>query len=335
MSKRNSVYRTALMVITALLLTLFMTSACSSKKEAMPTTIGAVVEVDLKVDRFDEIFDPEAVEGKMAVWFLATKTWTETKSGDATLIKTPNGKYILVDGGAPESAHQVKKYLDTLGVTELEAIIASHPHIDHVGGLSQIIYKYGVNTVYRSSLAYESNANQAFLDAVEINGIETFLVQDGLTLEIDGVTIEFFNPLEGISYPSGFPKGGTAFINDNSVVAKFTYKESTLLLPGDLYVLGEMSMIRRYGKRLQADILKMSHHGDDSSNSPSFIKTVKPKIAVAEFDRMASLRVYSSYRKNGAQAYLTAIDGNIRVIMDGTRDYEVLTQLDRDSDLLR
>jgi competence protein ComEC len=118
-------------------------------------------------------------------------------------------------------------------------------------------------------------------------------------------------------------------------VAKFTYKESTLLLPGDLYVSGESSVLERYGEKIQSDIMKMSHHGDDTSNTPTFIKTIKPKIAVAEFDRLASLSVYNSYRKNGAEAYITAIDGNVRITMDGTRNYEVLTEKGRIGDFLK
>jgi competence protein ComEC len=141
--------------------------------------------------------------------------------------------------------------------------------------------------------------------------------------------------LESVTYPKDFPEGSTAFNNENSVVLKFTYIESTLLFPGDLYVSGESSAIEKYRDQIQSDVMKMSHHGDDTSKTPAFIKKVKPMIAVAEFDRLASRSVYNSYRKNGAEAYITAIDGNIRVIMDGTQNYEVLTEKDRVGDFLK
>lgn len=322
------------MALCSALLALFILSAC--QKAGSTVVSGETpVETAVEVSRFEEVFDAEAVKGKMAVWFLATKTGTDTKSGDSTLVRTPNGKYILIDGSAPETVHQLKSYLDALGIKELEAIIATHPHIDHVGGLTQIIYQLPVHKIYRSNVDYPTNTNQMFLEAIEAKGIETVILKEGMTVEIDGVTIDIFNPTETVTYPKDFPEGSTAFINDNSVVAKFTYKESTLLLPGDLYVSGEASVIERFGDRLQADVMKMSHHGDDTSNTPTFIKTIKPKIAVAEFDRLASLNVYNSYRKNGAEAYITAIDGNVRVIMDGTKNYEVLTEKDRIGDFLK
>jgi len=322
------------MALCSVFLAFFMLSAC---QKAGSTVVSAEtpVETATEATRFDEVFDADAVKGEMAVWFLATKTGTDTKSGDSTLVKTPNGKYILVDGSAPETVHQLKSYLDALGVKELEAIIATHPHIDHVGGLTQIIYQVPVNKLYRSNVEYPTNTNKMFLEAIEAKGIETVILNEGMMIEIDGVQIDIFNPIETVTYPKDFPEGSTAFINDHSVVAKFTYKESTLLLPGDLYVSGESSVLERYGEQIQSDIMKMSHHGDDTSNTPTFIKTIKPKIAVAEFDRLASLGVYKSYRKNGAEAYITAIDGNVRITMDGTRNYEVLTEKDRIGDFLK
>lgn len=319
-------------------LALFMLSACQkagSTVVSAETPVETPVETAAEVTRFDEVFDADAVKRNMAVWFLATKTGTDTKSGDSTLVKTPSGKYILIDGSAPETVHQLKSYFDALGVTELEAIIATHPHIDHVGGLTQIIYQLPVNKVYRSNVEYPTNTNKMFLEAIEAKGIETVILKEGMVIEIDGVKIDIFNPTETVIYPKGFPEGSTAFINDHSIVAKFTYKESTLLLPGDLYVSGESSVLERFGDKLQSDVMKMSHHGDDTSNTPTFIKTIKPMIAVAEFDRLASLNVYNSYRKNGAKAFITAIDGNVRVIMDGTKDYKVLTEKDRIGDFLK
>ena len=147
--------------------------------------------------------------------------------------------------------------------------------------------------------------------------------------------MDVFNPVEEIKYPENYPESSTAFLNDNSIVLKMTYKASKVLLPGDLYIGGEKSVLDRHEKDLQADILKIPHHGADTSSSSTFIKAVQPQIAVAMYDRLASLNVYNSYRKNGSKAYITAVDGCVKVVADGTREYTVVTEKDRVSDFLK
>lgn len=286
-------------------------------------------------NRYDEVFDVSEDEGNLIIRFLYTSTGTDTKSGDSTLIKTPDGKVMLIDGSAPETANTLSKYLDDLGIQKIDAIVASHPHIDHVGGLTQIIYNYKVGEVYRSEVNYPSETNNNFLKAIEEKNIETVILKDGMSFNFGETKVEVFNPIKEIDYPNKFPESSTSFINDHSLVLKMTYKDSTLLLTGDIYITGERRILERHGEELQADILKIAHHGDDTSNSSPFIKAVQAKIAVAMYDRLASLGVYNSYRKNGSKAYITAIDGNIKIIADGTREYRLITEKDRESAFLR
>ncbi|NMA82852.1 MAG: MBL fold metallo-hydrolase [Epulopiscium sp.] len=292
-------------------------------------------EINEPTSRYDEVFDPSEDDGNMVIWFLYTSTGTDTKSGDATIIKTPDGKVMLVDGSAPETAHMLKTYLDALGIEKIDAIVATHPHIDHVGGLPQIIYQYEIDKVYRSKMEYPTETNKNFLKAIEEKGVETVIVTDGMTFEFGEVKIDVLNPVEEIVYPKTFPKSSTAFINNHSVVLKISYRDSSVLLTGDIYVAGELDLIERYGDTLQADIVKMPHHGDDTSSSVGFIKAVQPKVAVAMYDRLASLSIYNSYRKNGSKAYITAIDGNIKIVADGTKEYKVITEKDRESNFLK
>lgn len=287
------------------------------------------------VSRYGEIFDPTKDTGKLVVRFLYSKTGTDTKSGDSTIIKTPDGKVMLIDGSAPETAHTIKKYLDALGIKKIDAIVASHPHIDHIGGLAQIVYQYNVERVYRSNLEYDTSSNNNFLKAVNDKKVETVILKDGMSFNFGDIKVDVYNPVEEIKYPKGYPNSSTAFINDNSVVLKMTYKESSLLFPGDLYIGGEASLLERHQKDIQADILKMPHHGDETSSSSTFIKAVQPKIAIAMGDQLYSLSVYNSYRKNNSKAFITAVDGCVKVMANGTKEYEVVTEKDRESDLLK
>jgi len=300
-----------------------------------PVVTGQNIETAKAENRYDKIFDPSKDEGKLVIRFLYNATGTDTKSGDSTIIKTPDGKVMLIDGSAPETANQIKRYLDALGIKKIDAIVASHPHIDHIGGLTQIIYQYQVDKLYRSAVEYPTSITKNFDKAVKDRGIETVVLKDGISFDFGVTKIDVYNPIEEITYPQNYPDNSTAFLNDNSVVLKMTYKDSSVLLPGDLYIGGERSVLDRHEKDIQADILKIPHHGADTSSSSTFIKAVQPKVAVAMTDQMASLSVYNSYRKNNVKAYITAVDGCVKVVADGTKEYEVITEKDRTSDFLK
>lgn len=288
--------------------------------------------------RYDQVFDTSKDAGNLVVRFLYTKTAStdpSTRSGDSTLIKTPDGKVMLVDGSMTDCGDQIIKYLKTMGIKKIDAIVASHPHIDHVGGLPAIIKEFNVGKVYRSELDYPTGANGNFLQAIKDKGIETIILKDGMSFDFGDTKVQVFNPVGGIEYPKGYPNSSTQFINDNSLVLKMTYKDSSLLLPGDMYVTGEADLLKRHEKDLQADILKIPHHGHATSSSPDFISAVKPQVAVAEFERLASLDIYNAYRRKDAKTYITEIDGNVKVVANGTKQYEVVTEKDRQGNLLK
>lgn len=326
-------------LIPLLIIVLLLLTSCGQKQpaggsSAAPTPTEAQSSTE-PVSRYKEIFDPSGDAGNLVVRFLYTSTGTDTKSGDSTIIKTPDGKVMLIDGSAPETAHTLKKYLDDLGIKKIDAIVATHPHVDHIGGLTQIVYQFDVEKVYRSKVEYPTNTNKNFLKAIEDKGIETVILKDGMNFDFGETKVEVFNPVDKIEYPAAFPDSSTDFLNNHSVVLKMTYKDSSVLLPGDLYVTGETGLLERHGDELQADILKMPHHGDDTSSSISFIKAVQPKVAVAMYDRLASLSTYNSYRKNGSLAYITAVDGCVKVVANGTKEYKIVTEKDRTSDFLK
>lgn len=108
-----------------------------------------------------------------------------------------------------------------------------------------------------------------------------------------------------------------------------------MLFTGDLYTSGEVGLMEKFGAELQADVIKVGHHGSETSSSKSFVKLVAPKVAVMMHDNLASLQVYKNYRKVGAMAYVTCIDGSVKVAGDAAKNWTVLTQFDRLSDFLK
>lgn len=291
-------------------------------------------------DRLLQVFDRSLDDGMLVARFLKLslpkdKSGDE-KSGDSTILTSPDGKVMLIDGGSPECAIQVDGYLQAMGIRRLDAVVASHPHIDHIGGLAPILAKYPVDTLYMSRVEYPTGVFRGFVDAARERGTRIVYLEEGSGFSFgERVGVEVFNPSPGIAYYEGYPANSTQFINNKSLVMKFTFGESTILFMGDLYTPGEVDLMEKFGPALRSDVIKVGHHGSDTSSSKSFVKLVAPHIAVMMHDSLASLSVYKNYRKAGAMAYVSCIDGSVRVAGDVSGNWSVLTQFDRLSDFLK
>jgi competence protein ComEC len=311
---------------------LFFTSACAiaqNQGEETPQT-----------DRYLQVFDRSGDEGKLVARFLklslAKDSSSDEKSGDSTILTSPDGKVMLLDGGSPQCATQVEGYLEALGIHRIDAIVASHPHIDHIGGLTQILTRYPVDTLYMSKIEYPTSTYNGFMEAAVRSGTRIVLLEEGSEFAFgDLVKVKIYNPEPSIRYYAGYPANSTQFINNKSLVMKFLFGESTMLFMGDVYSSREVELIEKFGSALQSDVIKVGHHGSDTSSSKSFVKLVAPKVAAIMHDNLASLQVYKNYRKTDAMAYVSCIDGSIKVVGDSAKNWTVLTQFDRVSDFLK
>ncbi|HWR12364.1 MAG TPA: MBL fold metallo-hydrolase [Rectinemataceae bacterium] len=294
-----------------------------------------------KVDRYSQLFDRSGDEGKLVVRFLqlhlAADAETDEKSGDSGIVTTPDGKVMLIDGGSPDCAVQVEAALKAMGVTKIDAIVASHPHIDHIGGLARIMAAYPVDTLYMSKVVYPtSGIYRGFMSMAAKRGIKIVYLEEGSEFALgESVNVKVYNPEPDIHYYEGYPANGTQFINNKSLVMKFAYGLSTMLFMGDVYTPREVELLEKFGSELKADVIKVGHHGSDTSSSKSFVKAVSPKFAVMMHDSFASLQVYKNYRKVGALTYATAIDGCVKIAGDDAGNWTALTQFDRLSDFLK
>jgi len=270
--------------------------------------------------------------GKLSLYFLDLEVGPDAtdKSGDATILISPEGKVMLIDCGHPDSAPQVISALKALNITTIDYFIESHPHIDHIGSFPEIANQFTIKQVYRTALTYDtSQYYRNFVQTIETLHIPTTILQEGDFISFGpSITVEIFNPPKTITYPKNYPTSATQFINNQSMAMKFTYGLSTVWFSGDLYLAQERVLINTYGERLQADVAKANHHGSDTSNSSRWIKTIQPKIVVAMHDEVGSMTVYNNYKKNGAEFHLTFNDGNVKVVMDDQKHYQVFDSKD-------
>jgi len=192
--------------------------------------------------------------------------------GDAVLIITPLGKQVLIDGGKYEFLEsKVAKYLPWYD-QRLDLVIATHPDMDHVGGLVGILRRYRVDNFLHSGLLAGAQAYQEVAKAISEKHIPTYTAQLGQVIQLDSLTT-----LQ-VLYP--FPKMTSFEANEYSIILKVTYRNNSVLLTGDANVFSEQDMVDFYGNDLASDILKLGHHGSKTSSSNSFLKMVNPQYSV-------------------------------------------------------
>ncbi|HML47270.1 MAG TPA: MBL fold metallo-hydrolase [Clostridia bacterium] len=276
--------------------------------------------------RHDQVFDASQDAGRLTARFLYLLSPDGEKSGDATILTSPDGKVMLLDAGEPGCADQVIAALQALGVSRIDYLVASHPHVDHVGGFAEVLRTFPVGAVYTSFVEYPTAPVAAYLAEIQRQGIPHIRLAQGDTFAFgDQVTVEVFHPSAEIEYYEGYPDNSTQFVNDLSLVLRFAYGDSSMLFGGDVYATMEQ-IADKYGERLQSDVFKVGHHGAATSSSKPYREAISPKIAVMISDTLSDLGIYQKYRKMDSDVYITYFDGSVRVSTAGDGAYDVLTK---------
>lgn len=282
-------------------------------------------------DRYEEIIDRSKDEGKLTAYFLDLETDpdAEDKAGDSTILISPDGKVMLLDAGHPGAGHLVVQALKDLGIEKIDYLVASHPHIDHIGGIPEVMEAFPVGETYSSYVEYTTKTYENYVAALEKSGAEHHNLKTGDVFQFgEQVQVEVLGPEEEIVYPDGFPDNSTEFLNNHSLTLKFTYGESSALFSGDLYLPQERDYVEQYGEKLHSDLVKANHHGKDTSNSKKWIKATSPQVVVAMNDKAPNMTVCENYKKAGAEYHHTFYNGVVKVRMDDKKNLEVLDQKD-------
>ncbi len=293
------------------------------------------VSVGIAETRYDEVFDTSQDAGMLTARFLSLLSPDGEKSGDATILISPDGKVMVLDAGEPECAGQVVDALKALGINRIDYLVASHPHVDHIGSFARLMQEFTVEAVYTSHVAYPTSHVAAYEAEIQKQGIPHFFLAEGDTFSFgEHVTAEVFHPTDEITYYEGYPENSTQFVNDLSLLIRFAYQDSSMLFGGDLYTTIERSIVEKYGQRLKSDVFKVGHHGAATSSAKPYRDAISPKIAVMMSHGLSDLGIYQKYRKAGTETYITYFDGSISVSTPGDGTYKVVTEKDRATDFL-
>ena len=212
--------------------------------------------------------------------------FVDVGQGDCTYLKTPSGKNILIDGGgnSDKEKYDVGKkvllpYLLDRRVKKLDYIIVSHFDADHAQGLEAVIQNIKVKNIIVCKQASDSALYKEIIKLCKKKNVNIITVKRGQTIKIDKyVHFEILHP-GNIMLDDG--KGG---LNANAIVAKMyctiKNKTTTIMFTGDIEEKAEEELVKIYGDKLKADILKVAHHGSKTSSIAEFLKCVSPKIAL-------------------------------------------------------
>ncbi|NLM86715.1 MAG: MBL fold metallo-hydrolase [Clostridiales bacterium] len=274
---------------------------------------------------YDAVYDTSGDAGKLTVRFIGMDTLSGDKAGDSAVLTSPDGKIMVIDAGHPEAAADIMRALDTMGVETIDMLMASHPHIDHVGGMPALFDNYEVKAAYASIVDYNTSYTRAMMATLEKEGIALTRLKRGDSLAFGEAQVDILWPDAPIVYYDKYPEASTQFINNLSLVMKVSFKNTVFLFSGDLYTLGEKEVLAS-GADVKADVMKVNHHGDKTSSGKAWREAVSPQVAVITHNALADLRIPRKFEEEGARLLHTFIDGSIKVSSAGDGVLEVVVE---------
>lgn len=205
-------------------------------------------------------------------------SFLDVGQGDSIFIKTPENHQILVDGG-PDSQvlNELTKVMPFFD-KDIDLVVLSHPHLDHLGGLLEVFKHYQVKQVLITGVMSESPFYRAFFEDLRLGNVGILLASAEADLDMGSVVLDVLYPFEEVSSLS-FEN-----LNNSSIVAMVKYLDKRILLTGDAEKEVEEELVKK-GVSLRANVLKVGHHGSRSSSTWEFLERVRPEIAVIQAGR--------------------------------------------------
>lgn len=252
-----------------------------------------------------------ALTNKLKIHYL------DVGQGDSTLIELPNGEIMLIDAAEKSEANKIIQYIKDLGYQKIDYVTGTHPHTDHIGGLASVIESFEVGSIYMPKAIATSKTYENLLTTIANKDLKIKTAKKGINIiDTEGLKIEILSPSK-TEYNN---------LNNYSIVLKLSYQNHNFLFMGD----AEKEIEEELTSNLSSDVIKVGHHGSDTSSSNAFIELVKPKYAIISVGdnnkyNHPSRDVINRWENIGAKIYQTNKEGTIVCTSDGT-NLEVSTE---------
>jgi competence protein ComEC len=213
-------------------------------------------------------------------------TFLDVGQGDAAVVEGPRGFVAVIDGGGTyddsfdTGARVLEPYLRARGIGVVDLVVLSHPHPDHLNGLFRVLGRFRVRSLWTSGDDGRNPRYRALRSLAAERGVPApvpgLMARDGLTVTPLGPWLD-----DHIAAPPGIS------VNDASLVVRLAYGGRSVLFPGDIEADGEGELLGRgeLGLPVASDVLKVPHHGSDTSSSPALLDAVRPGLAVISLGR--------------------------------------------------
>lgn len=253
--------------------------------------------------------------------------------GDAILVRTPSGKNILVDAGNPGQGKTILPRLRALGVNQIDLLVASHAHADHIGAADEVIKGITVKQVVDSGVPNDTKNYEDFLLAVDRNiqedpsvGKKFLQAEPNQTFTFNDVVLTVLAPTQPLFRRDDLRAGGNE-PNANSVILRLDYGDFSMLLTGDAEAQTEDRLIQQ-GANLRANVLKVGHHGSRYATSEQLLERGRFKDAIIScgYDNLyghPNQQVIDRLRAAGVNIYRTDLQREITITSNGTEAYQI------------
>ena len=244
------------------------------------------------------------INEKMKVHYI------DVGQGDSIFIELPNEKNILIDAGEIEAGEKVVNYLKKLNIEKIDYLFATHPHSDHIGGLVKVINSFKIGSIYMPKVNSNSTIYLDLLKTIDEKGKKIRVATSNHNvIKTDDLMLTILSPNK--DYEA---------LNNYSIVLKLTYKNISFLFTGDIEYDAETNIVGD----IKSDVLKVGHHGSNSSTSLNFLKRVNPKIAVISVGKNNDYghpkeKIINRLKENNIKIYRTDLNGDIIITTDGSK----------------
>ena len=236
--------------------------------------------------------------------------YLDVGQGDSIFIELPNNETMLIDAAESYQSENIINYLKNLNYQKIDYVIGTHPHTDHIGGLKDIINTFEIGKIYMPKVVSTTKTYESLLMAIKDKNLKINTAKAGTSIiDTDALKINILAP-NNSTYTE---------LNNYSAVTKITYGTTKFLFMGDAEKLSENEI----KENVTADVIKIGHHGSNTSSSIDFIKKVNAKYGIISVGlnnkyNLPKEETITNWENSGTKIYLTSTNGTITAISDGT-----------------